>query len=102
MSTESESLNQFAKDFQQQVISRVELEEGAFHEAVFTQLMIEYLGEAGEIEDAEVCLHRARGIKVSGYFLSENGESLDILVAIHNNVVPPETISPSEVTAAFR
>ena len=38
--------------------------------------MIEYLTEAGELEDGHVCYHSARGIKVNGYigteFLDEN------------------------------
>src|SRR4051812_35154818 len=86
MNSDSESLDQFAKDFQQQVVSGTEVEaEGAFQEAVFTQLMIDYLGDAGELENADVCLHRAKakGIQISGYALSDNGESLDIIVAIH-------------------
>jgi len=102
MSIDSEGLEQFSRDLQQQVIARAEMdEEGTFQENVFTQLMIEYLADAGEIEDAEPCLHRARGILVSGYALSENGESLDLLVAIHTNTVPPETVGKTDVTTAF-
>ena len=33
--------------------------------------MIEYLTEAGELEDGHVCYHSARGIKVNGYNIQE-------------------------------
>jgi hypothetical protein len=103
MSANNESLDQFSTNFQQQVIARVEAEdEGAFKEEKFVEIMNEYLAEAGEIEDAEVCLHKARGIQISGYALSENGESLDILVAIHTDAAPPQTVGKSEVIAAFK
>lgn len=105
MSASSE-LDNFAQGFQQQVIARAELaEEGAFHEAAFTELMIEYLADAGELEDAQVCLHRVGGnrpIQLSGYAMSENEESLDLLVAIHKNSVPPETVSANDCVRAFK
>ena len=102
MSTEPHALHNFAMEVQQQVMIRTAAEEeGAFQKAIFTQYMIEALADAGEIEDAEVCLHYATGIEVSGYALSENGESLDLLIAIHKNCVPPETVLKADAAAAF-
>jgi hypothetical protein len=99
----SSDLQNFAQGFQQQVIARAELaEEGSFHETAFTELMIEYLADAGELEDGQVCLHRATGVQLSGYAISENGESLDLLIAIHRNAVPPETILKADCLTAFK
>jgi hypothetical protein len=96
-------LSQFALDLQQQVISRAEMEEeGSFREGAFTQIMIEHLGDAGELEDAQTCLHRAYGLQLSGWALSENEENLDLLVTIHTDEVPPRTIARDEMTAAFK
>ncbi len=103
MSVQSETLEQFATTVQQQVIAHVEAEaEGAFKEEMFVHVMLAYLADAGEIEDAEVCLHRAKGIQVSGYALSENGESLDIIVAIHTDIAPPQTVGKAETDAAIK
>jgi hypothetical protein len=81
-------LEQFAADLRQESLARMETEagdEGVFHEAMFVRVMLDYLSDAGETEDAQVCLHRATGIQVSGYAISENEESLDLFVAIHTN-----------------
>ena len=103
MSTAAEELENFARGLQQQVITRAEMEdEGAFRQTCFVQIMLEHMAELGIVEDAEVCLHRTVGVQVSAYALSENGESLDILVAIHTDAVPPETVLKSEASAAFK
>jgi hypothetical protein len=98
-------LEQFAADLRQESLARMETEagdEGVFHEAMFVRVMLDYLSDAGETEDAQVCLHRATGIQVSGYAISENEESLDLFVAIHTNCVPPETVLQAKATAAFK
>ena len=108
MNANTEILEQFATTFQQQVIARVEAEEaGAFKEEMFVKVMLDYLADAGEIVDGEVCLHRTTGVtgrpsmQVSGYALSENGESLDLLVAIHTDTVPPKTVGKAESDTAI-
>jgi len=96
-------LEQFAADLRQQVISRCEIEgEEAFKENVFTQLMIEFLGDVGELDDAELCSHRVPGLQVNGYALSENEESLDLIVTVYTNDVPPKTVPRDETLAAFK
>jgi len=93
----------FSIDFQQEVISRSEVQgQEAFHEASFTQLCIEHLTDAGELDDASVCLHRRTGLQVSGYAVSEDGESLDLLVTVHTGEAPPRTVPKSDMVDAFR
>lgn len=96
-------LSRFAVDLQQQVISRAEMEDaGSFRESAFTQIMIEVLGDAGDLDDAAVCLHRAHGLQVSGWAISENEEDLTLLVSIHTDCVPPRTVTREEMSTAFR
>lgn len=103
MNSIGETLEQFATTLQQQVLAYQEAEEtGAFKEEMFTRVMVDYLSDAGEIENAEICLHRARGIHISGYALSENGESLDLIVAHNTDTVPPTTVTKTEVDQIFR
>jgi hypothetical protein len=63
---------------------------------------MDHLSDAGEIDDATVCLHRSTGLQVSGYAVSEDGESLDLLVSVHTNEVPTRTVPKSDMVDAFR
>jgi hypothetical protein len=66
---ENAELQQFAADLLQEVIanSDTEEDEGLFREEIFTRTFIDYLCDAGELADGEVCYYVARGIKVNGY-----------------------------------
>jgi hypothetical protein len=93
----------FSVDLQQRVISRCELEgDEAFRESAFTQIVIDFLSESGELDDAEACAHRAYGIQVNGYSISEYDERIDLIVSIHCDQAPPQTIPKDEVSAAFK
>ena len=75
-------LEQFAADFHQDVLARAEsVDDENFREDAFTDLMIEYLCENGELDDAQVCSQRGHGWKVSGYGLSMDEECLDLLIS---------------------
>ena len=109
LNEQSDGLVQFATEIQQQVLSRSEREgEEEFSENVFTALMLEMLGEAGEVEDAQSCPHQAgsgaQSLKVNAWGVSggENeDECLDLFVAIHTGEAPPRTIQKDEMTPAF-
>ena len=90
-------INQFALDTQQEVLSRADGDqEELFREDAFTELMIEYLCEAGQLDDATVCRHRGRGVKVSGYGLSMDEECLDLIVSHYSGVTPPENLTKTD------
>jgi hypothetical protein len=96
-------LSAFATDFQQEVISRSEtIGQETFLDDSFTQLCLEHLMEAGEVDDASVCLHRSTGLQVSGFAVSEDGESLDLIVTVHTNEVPPRTVPKADMIDALR
>ncbi len=95
--------DEFAKKFQQDVISQSQVEdEESFREDQFTEIMMEYLTEADEIDNPIVCYHNARGIKVNGYTVSENEECLDLFVSIYYGEVPSPRVPKGDVDIAFK
>ena len=101
---ENIELQQFSADLLQGVIasSDAEDDEGLFREEIFTRTFIDYLCDAGELEDGEVCHHYSRGIKVNGYNYEEVEGRLDLFVSIFNQKVPPVTISKNDVDTAIK
>lgn len=107
MSNDDLELARFAENFHQQVIvqaegNQSEEEVGSFREDAFTRLMIEYLTEAGELEDGHVCYHSARGIKVNGYNLQEEEGRLDLFIFIYTQHPSPTTVRKDAVESAFK
>jgi hypothetical protein len=108
MTPEKQGLERFAEDLRQEVVSRVETaEEGGFFTDAFTEVFIEYLQEkAGDLEDAIVCPHQSTGARgaifqMHGYSLSENGESLDLLITHYSGDIPPGRLTSEDVSTAF-
>jgi len=101
---ENAELQQFAADLLQEVIanSDAEEDEGLFREEIFTQTFINYLCDAGELADGEVCYYVARGIKVNGYHHQEVEGRLDLFVSIFNQKVPLVTVSKNDVDTAIK
>ncbi|SNQ60391.1 AIPR family protein [Candidatus Methanoperedens nitratireducens] len=98
-------LDEFAKKFQQDVISQSQVEDDeSFREDQFTEIMMEYLTGADEIDNPIVCYYynKPRGIKVNGYTVSENEECLDLFISIYYGEVPPTRVPKSDVDAAFK
>jgi hypothetical protein len=91
-------LKQFAINLQQEVLSRASLEDREeFLGDSFTQIMVDYLADAGELSDAEVCYHKARGVEVSGYNITDDEDELDLLISIFNQTTPPVSVSRTEL-----
>lgn len=98
-------LNQFAEEFRQEILSQCDDEDSAhFREDKFTEVMIEYLAQANEVDEGEVCYHKhnARGEKLNGFNLSGDGECADLFVSSYHGAVPPESVPNSEVKTHFR
>ncbi len=74
-------LNQFAEDFRQEVLARATQTDAEMPIGeAFTEAMIEELCGAGVLDDGETAHYRSRGMEVSGYNVSEDGENLDLFV----------------------
>lgn len=95
----SEELYKFYEDLCQEIINKAALdEEEDFRENIFTQIYIDYLSEAAEIEDGNLSYHEARGVKINGYSMPEDETSLDLFVSIYKNNQDIFTVAPSEAT----
>jgi hypothetical protein len=69
---------------------------------VFVERMVTDLGEAGELDGGTACFHQARGVEVSGYDVSTDGECLDLFGVILTQASPPLTVPRSEVDTCLR
>lgn len=101
-----DELHAFSEDVRQQVIASADGDDsgegGAFREDAFTRWMIDVLADAGEFDDGEVCHHRSRGAKVSGYNLDPDEGRLDLFTSIYTQTVPARTVRKDEVDTALR
>ncbi|WP_129671784.1 AIPR family protein [Candidatus Chloroploca sp. Khr17] len=107
MSNDDLELARFVENLHQEVIidaegNQTEEEGSSFREEAFTRIMIEYLTEAGELEDGHVCYHSARGIKVNGYNLQEEEGRLDLFISIYIQNPSPTTVRKDTVESAFK
>lgn len=101
--SDSKELEEFAANILQEVMARAEsYDDGALREEEFTGLCIEYLTEAGELDDGQARHHQARGLKSSGYALSDDGDRLDLFVSapvLSGNV---ETVTKTDVETGLK
>ena len=93
-----EHLDLFAEQFHQDIVAGSrDVGAEAFSEEQFTDLMLGYLADAGEIDDREICSHRARGIKVNGYAFFDDNKSLDLFVSHYTGECPPVRVAKGDL-----
>ena len=96
----AEELSRFYEDLSQEIINKAAIDETEdFRENIFTQVYIDYLCEAAEIEDGNVCFHEGRGVKVNGYSISEDETSIVLFVSIYRNSPSVFSVTPTEASA---
>ena len=96
----AEELTKFYEDLSQEIINKVAIDETEdFRENIFTQIYIDYLCEAAEIEDGNVCFHEGRGVKVNGYSIAEDESNIVLFVSIYKNSPQLFTVAPSDAVA---
>lgn len=96
----AEELSKFYEDLSQEIINKAAIDETEdFRENIFTQIYIDYLCEAAEIEDGNVCFHEGRGVKVNGYSIAEDESYIALFVSLYKNNPQVFSVSPSDVTA---
>lgn len=101
---EDRDLPKFASELQSEVADRAlgDMEEGDFTENSFVDVVAEHLADIGMIENPVTCHFPGKIgtgiIKVSGYAVPDDGERIDILVAIFGGTGIPSTISTADVT----
>jgi len=101
--SELEEMKAFGRNIQQDVIARADAaEDGALRAEAFTDIMIGCLSDAGEIDDGIACPFEARGMRCSGYYLSEDNDRLDLFLTIPQLDGEAGTTSKAEIDTGFR
>ncbi len=100
---EKDGLNSFCEDLLQEVLAGAgDAEDGGFKVDQFTRMVADYLIEAGEVEDVNVCFYKSRGMQLNGYNVNQDEDCLDIFVSVFNQLTPPVTVTKAQCEAAFR
>lgn len=101
-------LNNFAAFLMQEVNDSLRLSgEGGFRESAFTQLVMEYMADANETSNIQICTavhrnktgHRLR--QMNGYGLWDNYETLDIFIADYKGGGRVYNLEKSRVIASL-
>jgi len=100
---EKDGLNSFCEDLLQEVLAGAgDAEDGGFKVDQFTRVVGDYLIEAGEVEDVNVCFYKSRGMQLNGYNVNQDNDCLDIFVSVFNQHTPPVIVTKAQCEAAFR
>src|SRR5512138_2165957 len=98
-------VNEYAERLFQETLAAAATADGenpANRLEVFTGLVAQRLASTGDISDFMPCYHKARGVEVSGYAVEEDGASLHLFVTDYRGVVPPESLTDTQVQLAFK
>lgn len=99
----AEDVARFSVDLHQELLRDAAAQpDGALTPDIYTQRMVEYLTDAGELDDGEVCYHRSRGIEVSGYSVDDEDEMVSLFLSIFTGSSPPVTVPTADVDTAFK
>ena len=75
----NQTLDEFYSTFREEVLCASDTEtSGWTTEDFLTNVMMEYLEEAGEVTDPVICPFRGYGLQMNAYAISEDCESVDI------------------------
>ena len=90
-------LNDLIREINEEVENR--LDDSKDHLAVFTEVIAEYLIDAGEIEDAFCFNYNVKGVKLTGYNYGSSLERLDIFTSLYTKTFPPSSVSETKLKA---
>ena len=98
-----QTLNEFYNVFLEEILCAADTEtSGWTTEDFLTNVMLEYLEEAGEVSNPIICPFRGYGLQMNAYAISEDYESIDIFVSIYSASETPRSVSQTDVEAAIR
>ncbi|WP_105434798.1 AIPR family protein [Neorhizobium tomejilense] len=101
--SEPEDLQRFALNIQQDVIARADaIADGGLRAESFAELMFEHLADAAEIDDGIACSFEGRGMRCSGYYLSEDNDRLDLFLVLPRLDGLASNVSKADIDSAFR
>lgn len=101
--SKNQTLDEFYTAFREEVLCASDTETSGWTiEDFLTNVMMEYLEEAGEVTDPVICPFRGYGLQMNGYAISEDYESVDIFVSIYSDTELPRSVSQTDVDAAIK
>ena len=68
----------------------------------FTEVMLEYLEEAGEIEDPVICPFRSYGLQLNAYWIAEDYSEVIVFVSVYKDSDELQTVSKTDVDVAIK
>lgn len=96
-------LRKYYSTFREEVLCAIDTEtSGWTTEDFLTNVMMEYLEEAGEVTDPVICPFRGYGLQMNAYAISEDCESVDIFVSIYSESDRPRSVSQADIDAAIK
>lgn len=99
----NQTLEEFYRLFLEQILCACDTEtSGWTTEDFLTNVMLEYLEEAGEVTDPVICPFRGYGLQLNAYAISEDCESVDIVVSIYLDAETPRSVSQTDIDAAIK
>lgn len=99
----NQTLDEFYKIFREEVLCASDTDtSGWTTEDFLTNVMLEYLEEAGEVVAPIICPFRGYGLQMNAYAISEDNESVDIFVSIYSDTEVPRSVSQTDIDAAIK
>lgn len=99
----NQSLNEFYTRFREEVLCSIDTDtSGWTTEDFLTNVMLEYLEDAGEVTDPVICPFRRYGLQLNAYAISEDGDTVDIFVSIYSDADQPRSVSQTDIDAAIK
>lgn len=103
MAIKTEELLSFYTDLNQEIFNKSAINEDEdFRENTFTEIFLDDLVEAAEIEYGDICFHEARGVKVNAYCYPEDESDLILFVSNYENRPDIYSLPPSDVNRLFQ
>ena len=97
------SIKQFYESFIEEINMAKDTETYGWEpQDFFTAVMLEYLEESAEVEDAIICPFRGYGLQLNAYSISDDYENLNIFVSIFNDSNVISSVSRTEIDAAIK
>lgn len=102
MAGKNTDLEKFYKDINQEVINKAAVnEEENFRENTFTEIFIDNLTAAAEVEYGNPCYFAVKGIKVNAYCVPEDESTLTLFVSHYENRPNLYELSSEDVHGIF-
>lgn len=97
------SFSQFYTDFMEEVNLASDSQNAGWEkEDFFTAVILEYLADAGEVDDTIMCPYRDRGLQLNAYSVSEDYETVEIFVSIFSDSDDVPRVAKLEIDAALK